>query len=168
MTSAYKQKDLSEIDFSDIDELLAKLTPEETELLGDELCHNPDDSQIPPYARCRDQTKKQPTGPYNRNGLIKFLEDQSKSEIDWEQNKPYVREIKGKVWQPPPKAEKVETETESESITTEWDEALAGASEADIVELAAILGYTGLVNQIQFYAAQKKYAGDAPVDVGGV
>jgi len=46
---------------------------------------------------------------------------------------------------------------------------LAGASEADIVELAAILGYTGLVNQIQFYAAQKKYGKDeVPLEVGGL
>jgi tropomodulin len=32
---------------------------------------------------------------------------------------------------------------------------LSDASEAEIVELAAILGFTGLVNQIQFHAAQK-------------
>ena len=98
MSSTKNKKDFSQIDFSDIDELLSQLTPEETEKLTDELCHDPDDPQIPAYARCRDQTKKEPTGPYNRNGLMKFLEDQSKSEIDWEQNKPYVREIKGKVW----------------------------------------------------------------------
>lgn len=32
-----KNKDLSEVDFSDIDELIAKLTPEEIELLNGEV-----------------------------------------------------------------------------------------------------------------------------------
>ena len=78
-----------------------------------------------------------------------------------------MREVKGKVWQPPPKPEKIEVESE-EKVETEWDEALAGASEEDIVELAAILGYTGLVNQIQFYATQKKYGKEeVPQNIGG-
>ena len=47
----------------------------------------------------------------------------------------------------------------SDSISTEWDEILADASEAEIVELAAILGFTGLVNQVQFHAAQKEMNG---------
>ena len=84
--------------------------------------------------------------------MIKFLEDQGRSEKDWEQNKSFVKEIKGKVWQPPPKPESCE----GDSISTEWDEILADASEAEIVELAAILGFTGLVNQVQFHAAQKE------------
>ena len=62
MAAVLKKKDLSEIDFSDIDELLSQLTPEESEKLSDELCHDPDDSQIPASMRCRDQTKKAPTG----------------------------------------------------------------------------------------------------------
>ena len=45
---------------------------------------------------------------------------------------------------------------------------MAGASEADIVELAAILGYTGLVNQLQFYANDRKFPTDeVPKDLGG-
>ena len=62
MAAVFNKRDLSEIDFSDIDELLSQLTPEETEKLSDELCHDPDDSQIPASMRCRDQTKKTPTG----------------------------------------------------------------------------------------------------------
>lgn len=34
---SYKTKDLSEVDFSDIDELLSKLTPEEIEILNGEV-----------------------------------------------------------------------------------------------------------------------------------
>jgi tropomodulin len=109
---------------------------------------------LPPSERCRDQTKKKPTGPYNRDKLIKFLEEQGKNEKDWEENKAYVKETRGKVWQPPPKPTQSEN-SELDSITTEWDEILEHASEAEIVELAAILGFTGLVNQVQFHAAQK-------------
>jgi len=112
---------------------------------------------LPASERCREQTKKKPTGPYNRDRLIKFLEDQGKNEKDWEQNKSYVKETKGKVWQPPPKP--VQDESLADSISTEWDEILADASEAEIVELAAILGFTGLVNQVQFHAAQKEMNG---------
>ena len=82
------------------------------------------------------------------------MEDQGRNEKDWEQNKPYVKETKGKVWQAPPKPPSNDT-FEHDSVTTEWDEILADASEAEIVELAAILGFTGLVNQVQFHAAQK-------------
>jgi tropomodulin len=153
MSYNYRTKDLSEVDFSDIDELISKLTPDELEILNNDI--DPDDPYLPPSERCRDQTKKKPTGPYNRDRLIKFLEDQGKNEKDWEQNKAYVKETRGKVWQPPPKPEQTTEHTELDSITTEWDEILASASEAEIVELAAILGFTGLVNQVQFYAALK-------------
>lgn len=151
--SYYKQKDLSEVDFSDLDELFAKLTPEEIEILNSEV--DPDDPYLPPSERCRDQTKKKPTGPFNRDQLIKFLEDQGKNEKDWEQNKPFVKETKGKVWQPPPKPQPTQEHSDLEAVATEWDEILNNASEAEIVELAAILGFTGLVNQVQFHAAQK-------------
>jgi tropomodulin len=112
---------------------------------------------LPPSDRCRDQTKKKPTGPYDRTKLIKFLEDQGKNEKDWEQNKEFVKEVRGKVWQPPPKPESNEPH-ELDSVNTEWDEILNNASEAEIVELAAILGFTGLVNQVQFHAAGKNVA----------
>ena len=51
-------------------------------------------------------------------------------------------------------------------MTTEWDEILNGASEAEIVELAAILGFTGLVNQVQYHAAQKTDQ-PCPINFGG-
>ncbi len=34
---SYKHKDLSEIDFSEIDDLLSKLTPEEIEILNNDV-----------------------------------------------------------------------------------------------------------------------------------
>jgi len=38
-------------------------------------------------------------------------------------------------------------------VATEWDDVLTNASESEIVELAAILGFTGLINQVQYHAA---------------
>lgn len=128
---------------------------------------------MPPSERCKEQTKKKPTGPFDRSKLIKYLEDQGKNEKDWEQNKEYVKETRGKVWKPPPKPEQNEQQNELDShVSTEWDEILNAASEAEIVELAAILGFTGLVNQVQFHAAGKTSAADgeegaAPINFGG-
>lgn len=66
-----------------------------------------------------------------------------------------MKETRGKVWQPPPKPEPEPGSEFNTHVTTEWDEILSAASEAEIVELAAILGFTGLVNQVQFHAAAK-------------
>jgi len=161
----FRNKELALLELDELEALFAKLTPEEIELLNAECNADPDDPYLPASDRCREQTKKQPTGPYNRDQLMKFLEEQGKNEKDWEQNKVYVREIKGKVWVPPPppvlpKDQMDDGDAFGSSTSTEWDDVLSGASEADILELAAILGYTGLVNQIQFQAAQIGLFGD--------
>lgn len=71
-----------------------------------------------------------------------------------------MKETRGKVWKPPeqPAVDTAESFADSH-VTTEWDEILNAASEAEIVELAAILGFTGLVNQVQFHAAAKAAEG---------
>ncbi len=126
---------------------------------------------MPASDRCRDQTKKAPTGKFDRNKLLRFLEEQGKNEKDWEKNKPFVHEVRGKVWQPPPKPVLDESQMDLSSGLgstgdSEWDEILNGATEAEIVELAAILGFTGMVNQVQFYAALKT-EDEGHVAVGG-
>lgn len=44
---------------------------------------------LPPSQRCRDQTDKDPTGPYKREKLLNYLEEQAKGEKDWEDVVPY-------------------------------------------------------------------------------
>lgn len=117
---------------------------------------------------------KNPTGPYDRARLLDFLSEQGKNEKDWDHYKPYVPgEKKGKVWQPPPIAQSTKDDDEF-LVSTEWDDLLDNASESEIVELAgefdlsfivlnfinksfflvsAILGFTGLINQVQYHAA---------------
>lgn len=48
-------------------------------------------SLLPPSERCRNQTTKAPTGPLNREALLKWLEDKAKAEKDWEEAKPYTK-----------------------------------------------------------------------------
>jgi tropomodulin len=112
------------------------------------------------------QTTKEPTGPYKRNELLRFLEEQGKSEKDWEQNKPFIKEEfnKGKKYVPPPREEPKDNSEAYAQVSSDWDEILEGASEADIVELASILGFASLVNQSQYNAAQQK---DSKFEFGG-
>lgn len=157
-------KDLSEISFDDIEELFNKLTPEELEILSSEV--DPDDPYLPASERMKPQTTKSDTGPYKRENLLKFLEEQGKNEKDWEQNKPYIKEEfgKGKRYVPPPKEIVPDDSEEYKQVSSDWDEILEGASEADIVELASILGFASLVNQSQYNAAQSK---DSKFEFGG-
>ncbi len=92
MSSHFNDRDLADVDLEEINDLLNQLTPEELEQLNNEV--DPDDSYLPARERCRDQTKKQPTGKYNRDHLIKFLEEQGRNEKDWD-SKPFVKEIRG-------------------------------------------------------------------------
>lgn len=134
----------------DIDDLLSKLSEAEIEELGQELI-DPDDSCIPPAERCRYKCEKQPTGKFDRKGLLDFLEKRAKEEKDWEENKPYVHEIRGKVYKPK-EEEKIQINDDAE-VETEWDEVLANATDEELVDLAAILGFHGMLNQVQYHQA---------------
>jgi len=151
-------KDTSKYDDIDVDDLLSKLTEEELEQLQLELI-DPDDPLIPPSERCSYKTDKTPTGPYDRKKLLDFLETKAKEEKDWEEAKPYKKEIRGKVWKP--KEEKIKLHDDEET-ETEWDEVLKNASEKELVDLAAILGFHGMLNQVQYHKAF--VSGDADDD----
>lgn len=94
-------------------------------------------SYLPAGERCKPQTLKAPTGPYDRTKLLNFITEQGKNEKDWEEQKPYVPgEKRGKVWQPPPVAKPAENEDQEFLASTEWDDVLTNANESEIVELA--------------------------------
>uniref|UniRef100_A0A1I7WB38 Tropomodulin n=1 Tax=Heterorhabditis bacteriophora TaxID=37862 RepID=A0A1I7WB38_HETBA len=87
-----------DLDDGDLEGLLSKLSAEELEDLNNDF--DPDNSMLPPSQRCRDQTTKAPTGPFKREQLLKFLEDQAKNEKDWEDVMPFSPGVKrGKVWE---------------------------------------------------------------------
>lgn len=50
---------------------------------------------VPPADRVKYRCNKEPTGAFDRKALLDFLEDKAKNEKDWEEVKPYVKEIRG-------------------------------------------------------------------------
>lgn len=146
-------KDLKEYENIPIEDLLNQLTEEELEQLSNDV--DPDDSHIPPSLRCREQTKKSPTGPLDRKKLLEFLKNYALNQEDWPENKPFQPGVKrGSVWKPKemPKVSDEETRIMLD-LDDESSEALKNASESDLVDLAGILGLHSLLNQDQFYAS---------------
>ncbi|GFW90342.1 tropomodulin [Trichonephila clavipes] len=146
-------KEVRELDENDIDDLLASLTAEELEQLSNEV--DPDDSLLPPSQRCKDQTKKAPTGPLNRKKLLDYLERTAREQADWPEAKPYEPGLKrGKIWKPKevpkPKTDDLEIELD---LDDEYEQALGTADEAELVDLAAILGLHSMLNQDQFHSS---------------
>ncbi|KAK5977956.1 Tropomodulin [Trichostrongylus colubriformis] len=165
-------KGLKDLDDHDIDGLLSNLSIEELEDLNDDF--DPDNAMLPPSERCRDQTTKSPTGPFKRDHLLKYLEEQAKNEKDWEDVVPFSLGTKrGKVWEGDSGRESAEDGTASEEHPAsrvarmempieldlddddDLDEALDGAPEHDLVDLAGILGMHNILNQPQYYNALK-------------
>jgi len=150
MSTRLHGKDLKAYQDVDLDDLLSKLTDAELEELHTELI-DPDDSMVPPSDRCRYRTDKPSTGPYSRKHLLDYLEQKAKEDKDWDEAKPYTKEKRGKVYKPK-EEEKVQI-NEDDKVETEWDEVLAGATEEELVDLAAILGFHGMLNQVQYHQA---------------
>ncbi|RXN04873.1 tropomodulin-1 isoform X1 [Labeo rohita] len=77
----------------DEDELLQKLSEEELRRLEDELEElDPDNALLPAGFRQRDQTKKAPTGTFQRDNLLAHLEKQAKEHPDRDDLVPYTGE----------------------------------------------------------------------------
>ncbi|XP_044581722.1 tropomodulin isoform X2 [Cotesia glomerata] len=157
MTTAAKLygKDLSEYDDVDVDELLSQLTPEEINILAKEV--DPDDSFMPPSQRCSYECDKSPTGPLNRKKLIEHINKQAMETPDIPELKPYVPGIvRGKKWVPPPKENLKEKEADEQisiDLGEEYEQALSSATQDEIIDLAAILGFHSMMNQDQYHAS---------------
>ena len=74
------------------EELLDQLTEAELEELTNEV--DPDDTHVPASMRCKDQTKKQPTGPLNRKKLLEFLKKFALEQEDWPEHKQHEPGVK--------------------------------------------------------------------------
>lgn len=165
-------KDLSGIDTDDIESLLGKLSAEELEDLNNDF--DPDNSLLPPSQRCRDQTEKEPTGPFQREKLLKYLEETAKEEKDWEEAVPFKTGIvRGKVYEEKEDATGIDlgglgVAGEAKGVAgmsmpieldidddEELDALVDAAPERDLVDLAGILGMHNLLNQPQYYNALK-------------
>ncbi|KAJ8339840.1 hypothetical protein SKAU_G00344730 [Synaphobranchus kaupii] len=136
----------------DEDELLKKLSEEELQMLEDELEElDPDNALLPAGFRQKDQTKKAPTGTFQRDNLLAHLEKQAKEHPDKEDLVPYTGEKRGKAWVP--KKVPVDPILENVTLEPELEEALANASDAELCDIAAILGMHTLMSNQQYYEA---------------
>ncbi|XP_003226599.1 tropomodulin-1 isoform X1 [Anolis carolinensis] len=141
-----KYRDLDE------DQILGALTEDEIKMLEEELVElDPDNALLPAGMRQRDQTKKTPTGPFKRDDLLAHLEKEAIDIKDREDLVPFTGEKKGKIWVPKQKA--IDPVLESVTLEPELEEALANASDAELCDIAAILGMHTLMSNQQYYEA---------------
>ncbi|XP_077201622.1 tropomodulin-1 isoform X1 [Paroedura picta] len=146
------RKGLEKYQDLDEDRILAALTEEEIKVLEEEMVElDPDNALLPAGMRQRDQTKKTPTGPFKRDDLLAHLEHQASSTKDREDLVPFTGEKRGKVWVPKQKA--TDPVLESVTLEPELEEALANASDAELCDIAAILGMHTLMSNQQYYEA---------------
>ncbi|CAG5125602.1 unnamed protein product [Candidula unifasciata] len=139
-----------DLDIDNFDDLLNALSAEELEELNGDF--DPDNSLLPASQRSRDQTSKTPTGPFSRQKLLNFLEEKARQEKDWENTVPFSKEVKGKKFTPK-EPEKTTINDDDAAVETEWDEILTAASEEELVDLAAVLGFHSMLTQTQYYAS---------------
>ncbi|XP_073447341.1 tropomodulin-1 isoform X1 [Aquarana catesbeiana] len=140
--------------YRDVDEneILNKLTEEELRALEGELEElDPDNQLLPAGLRQKNQTSKTPTGPFQRDALLEHLEKQAKEMKDKEDLVPYTGEKRGKPWIP--KKKPIDPVLESVTLEPELEEALANASDAELCDIAAILGMHTLMSNQQYYEA---------------
>ncbi|XP_038660520.1 tropomodulin-1 isoform X4 [Scyliorhinus canicula] len=151
MSTQFK-KELEKYRDVDEDDLLRKLSEEEIQQLEDELEElDPDNDLLPVGLRQKDQTKKAPTGPLNRDQLLDHLEKEAKECKDREDLVPYTGEKRGKPWIP--KEKPVHSALDSVTLEPELEEALVNATDAELCDIAAILGMHTLMSNQQYYEA---------------
>ncbi|XP_065087089.1 tropomodulin-1 isoform X5 [Ochlerotatus camptorhynchus] len=147
-------KDLGAYDDVDVDELLAQLSPEEISMLAKEV--DPDDSFLPPSQRTNYECTKEATGPLNRKKLIDHINKQAMETPDQPELEPFVPGlVRGKKWVPPPMEKKMQEAAEQIAIDMgdEYEQALNDATQEEIIDLAAILGFHSMMNQDQYHAS---------------
>ncbi|XP_064899324.1 tropomodulin-4 [Columba livia] len=141
--------------YRDIDEdkILQELSAEELEQLDMELMEmDPENVLLPAGLRQRDQTQKSPTGPLDREALLQHLEKQALEAGEREDLVPFTGEKKGKPFVPKSPAQEVPRE-EQVTLEPELEEALANATDAEMCDIAAILGMYTLMSNKQYYDA---------------
>ncbi|XP_048212799.1 tropomodulin-4 isoform X2 [Perognathus longimembris pacificus] len=145
------QKELEKYRDIDEDEILRTLSPEELEKLDCELQEmDPENMLLPAGLRQRDQTKKSPTGPLDREALLQYLEQQALEVKERDDLVPFTGEKKGKPYIQPKREIPAQ---EQITLEPELEEALAHATDAEMCDIAAILGMYTLMSNKQYYDA---------------
>lgn len=114
------------------------------------LCHY-QDSFLPPHQRTSYDCEKSPTGPLDRKKLIEHINKQALETPDIPDLEPFVAGVvRGKKWIPPPQEARMQAAEEQIAIDLgdEYEQALTDATQEEIIDLAAILGFHQMVNVI--------------------
>ncbi|XP_060613989.2 tropomodulin-4 [Anolis sagrei] len=152
MSTSY-QKELEKYRDIDEDKILKELSPEELAQLDLELQEmDPENIMLPAGLRQRDQTKKSPTGPLDRDALMQHLEKQALEAEEREDLVPFTGEKKGKPFIPKNPKREIPKE-EQITLEPELEEALQNATDAEMCDIAAILGMYTLMSNKQYYDA---------------
>lgn len=107
------------------------------------------DSFLPPHQRTSYECEKEPTGPLDRKKLIEHINKQALETPDIPDLEPYVAGVvRGKKWIPPPQEARMQAAEEQIAIDLgdEYEQALTDATQEEIIDLAAILGFHQMVN----------------------
>lgn len=128
---------------SEEDDLISGLTKEELEEFN-EAIDDPDNELLPAGFRVEDQTSKAPTGPFNRDHLMKYLKEEAMSSEPSEDFVPFEKKVRGKVYKP-----KEAKQKNTPLLPDDLSDVLDGASEEELLELAACLGIHGMLTQKQ-------------------
>uniref|UniRef100_A0A672RQU1 Tropomodulin-4-like n=1 Tax=Sinocyclocheilus grahami TaxID=75366 RepID=A0A672RQU1_SINGR len=119
---------MSKSDPRDIDEdaILRGLSAEELDKLEYELQEmDPENAMLPAGYRQRDQTKKSPTGPFDRFALMDYLEKEAMEHKDSDDLVPFTGEKRGQI----PAEEQI-------TLEPELEEALKNATDAEMCDIA--------------------------------
>ncbi|XP_077115513.1 tropomodulin-4 [Ranitomeya variabilis] len=147
------QKELEKYRDIDEDEIMKGMSAEELAQLDIELQEmDPENILLPAGMRQKDQTKKTATGPLDREALLQHLEKEALDAKEREDLVPYTGEKKGKAFIPKNPKREIPKE-EQITLEPELEEALANATDAEMCDIAAILGMYTLMSNKQYYDA---------------
>uniref|UniRef100_A0AAZ3RAJ0 Tropomodulin 4 (muscle) n=1 Tax=Oncorhynchus tshawytscha TaxID=74940 RepID=A0AAZ3RAJ0_ONCTS len=133
--------DMSKSDPRDIDEdaILKGMSPEEIEALECELLEmDPENAILPAGYRQRDQTKKNPTGAFDRDALLDHLEKTALEHEDRDDLVPFTGEKKGRAFVPKEGHGKI-PDHEQITLEPELEEALKNATDAEMCDIAGVV-----------------------------
>ncbi|XP_053330620.1 tropomodulin-4 isoform X3 [Spea bombifrons] len=153
MTTMSYQKELEKYRDIDEDAIMRGMSVEELAQLDLELQEmDPENILLPAGLRQKDQTKKSPTGPLDRDALLQHLEKEAIEFKEREDLVPFTGEKKGKPFIPKQGKREIPKE-EQITLEPELEEALANATDAEMCDIAAILGMYTLMSNKQYYDA---------------
>merc|ERR1711953_130998 len=127
--------------------ILGALSPEEIACLVDQLEEiDPENELLPAGYRQLNQTDKKPTGEFNRDSLLEYLEEQARSQPEIEDYVPHIPgQKKGKIYKPKQEQKK----SQFAVLEPDIEAALGEIDGVDLSELAEILGETAINSHVE-------------------